>query len=79
MTDCPTASGAAVLLTLRFNGEALQLPAGCTLAQLVDRHAAGPQALATAVNGRFVPREQRGQTRLQAGDEVLTFEAIVGG
>jgi sulfur carrier protein len=67
------------VLTLRLNGQALQVSTGCTLAQLIDKYAGGTQALATAVNGRFVPSEQRGHTLLHSGDEVLTFEAIVGG
>jgi sulfur carrier protein len=80
MTECaPPSCTTASVRTLRLNGQALQVSAGCTLAQLIDQYAGSAQALATAVNGRFVPREQRGQTGLQAGDEVLTFEAIVGG
>jgi sulfur carrier protein len=86
MTECTSTSSTSItssttdtLLTLRLNGQALQVPAGHTLAQLIDQHTPQPRSLATAVNGRFVPREQRGQTVLLAGDEVLTFEAIVGG
>jgi sulfur carrier protein len=35
--------------------------------------------VATAVNGAFVPRDARAQTRLSPGDIVLVFGAIVGG
>ncbi len=65
--------------TLSLNGQTLQLPPGCTLAQLLEQHALQSLQVATAVNGRFVPREQRPNTTLHTGDTVLTFQAIVGG
>lgn len=36
-------------------------------------------ALATALNGQFVPRELRSQQPLVEGDSIVTFQAIVGG
>jgi len=65
--------------TLSLNGQTLQLPPGCTLAQLLEQQALHSQQVATAVNGCFVPREQRPHTALHPGDTVLTFQAIVGG
>jgi sulfur carrier protein len=38
-----------------------------------------PQALATAVNGEFVPREARAQCVLRERDAVFTFQPITGG
>ena len=38
-----------------------------------------PEALATALNGQFVPRTQRASTVLRAGDAIVTFQAITGG
>jgi thiamine biosynthesis protein ThiS len=35
--------------------------------------------VASAVNADFVPRGQRADTRLQPGDAVTLFQAIVGG
>jgi sulfur carrier protein len=66
-------------ITLTLNGQTLRVPNGCTLAQLLEQRALPPAGVATAVNGAFVPREQRRRTVLQAGDTVLSFEAIVGG
>jgi sulfur carrier protein len=38
-----------------------------------------PQALATAVNGDFVPRAARATLQLKEGDAVFTFQPITGG
>ena len=45
----------------------------------VQAHNLPPNALATAVNGDFVPRTLRAQTVLKAGDAIVTFQAIEGG
>ena len=65
--------------TLRFNDLTLPCPTGLTLAALLDAQGTSAAAVATAVNGTFVPRDQRAATLLQPGDTVLTFQAIVGG
>ena len=65
--------------TLRFNEHTLPCPDGLTLAALLDAQGMDANQMATAVNGEFVARELRAQHRLQAGDTVLTFQAIVGG
>jgi sulfur carrier protein len=64
---------------LRFNDKTLPCPDGLTLAALLEAQGVEAQAVATAVNGTFVPRSQRDQQRLRAGDTVLSFQAIVGG
>jgi sulfur carrier protein len=62
-----------------INGAATPCESGCTLAQLLDRlHIAADQC-ATAVNGTFVARDQRGDTVLNNNDQVMTFEPITGG
>lgn len=50
-----------------------------TLADLLAALGVAPDAVATAVNGQFVPRDRRAQHRLHAGDSVTTFQPIVGG
>jgi sulfur carrier protein len=50
-----------------------------TLQAWVDTRGVLPAALATAVNGNFVPRSQRAQQPLVEGDFILTFQAIEGG
>lgn len=50
-----------------------------TLQDWVQAQAVLPNALATAVNGSFVPRTQRAQCVLAEGDAILTFQPIQGG
>jgi sulfur carrier protein len=64
---------------LRFNGHSLPCPSGLTLAALLAEQGVCAEQVATAVNGRFVPRPQREATPLRPGDAVLTFQAIEGG
>lgn len=73
-TPRPASTGA-----LYFNGQPLPLPGPLSLSDLLAQHAIAADTVATAVNGRFVRREQRGATPLHHGDEVITFQAIVGG
>ena len=51
----------------------------CTLHDWVDAQGVLPAALATAVNGTFVPRDQRAQCLLRADDLIVTFQPIQGG
>ncbi|HET6829165.1 MAG TPA: sulfur carrier protein ThiS [Ramlibacter sp.] len=62
-----------------LNGEPKQLQAGATLADLIASISEKPQALATAVNGEFVPRDARDQMLLREGDAVFIFQPITGG
>ncbi len=64
---------------LTLNGEPVAMPAGSSLADLIAARGGDAQALATALNGSFVPRAQRTHTRLQDGDAITVFKAIVGG
>lgn len=65
--------------SLRFNGQALAVTDPLTLSDLLALHNIEPDAVATAVNGQFVPRDLRAETALRHGDDVITFQAIVGG
>ena len=65
--------------TVTLNGEARAIEPGATLADLIATVAEQPQALATAVNGEFVPRDARAQVQLIEGDAVFTFQPITGG
>jgi sulfur carrier protein len=67
------------MIEIRLNGEPRQLEDGTTLDVLVKSLGQTPAALATAVNGDFVPRTQRQTCRLQQGDAVTTFQPITGG
>lgn len=65
-------------LTIQLDGHPHAVVAGTTVADLVAALGHAPEAVATAVNGVFVPRTSRTQP-LCAGDVVLLFQAIVGG
>ena len=72
---------AGVSITVVVNGKP-ETTTVRTLQAWVDAlHARGvaPTALATAVNGNFVPRGQRAQQPLAEGDTILTFQPIEGG
>ncbi len=45
----------------------------------VDGLGTASNAVATAVNGQFVPRHLRAQQPLAEGDTILTFQPIEGG
>lgn len=66
-------------MKITLNGESVQLDDGHTLADLIASLGQTPQALATAVNGEFVPREARAQCALHENDAVFTFQPITGG
>lgn len=65
-------------LHLLVNGVA-QCSIARTLAQWVASQGLSPEAVATAVNGQFVPRGLRAQHMLADGDQLLTFQPIEGG
>jgi len=67
------------MITITVNGEPRELPPQSSLAQLVEALGQAPQALATAINGEFVPRDARAQCQLSNGDAVFTFQPITGG
>ena len=66
-------------LQITVNGEPRTLQEAATLADLVAALGQAPQALATAVNGEFVPRANRASVQLREGDAVFTFQPITGG
>lgn len=66
-------------VAIQVDGAPREVAAGTTLAQLVDALGHAPQAVSTAVNAQFVARAARHNRVLQAGDQVLLFQPIVGG
>ncbi|KAB0572101.1 sulfur carrier protein ThiS [Ideonella dechloratans] len=65
--------------TVTLNGEPRPWRPGLSLADLLATEGLTPEAVASAVNAFFVPRDQRAATLLQPGDEIALFQAIVGG
>lgn len=66
-------------LCVQLDGRPCRLPAGSDLAALLQVAGLAPEAVGTALNGRFVARAARAGCRLAEGDAVTTFRAIVGG
>ncbi len=70
-------------ITVHTDQGTQQLPLGSTvtdlLAHLNQARCLDDTAVATAVNGEFVPRSERDQHTLHDGDAVLCFSAITGG
>ena len=67
------------MIEIHLNHEPRQVEDDSTLGELVESLGLTPAALATAVNGDFVPRTQRRECRLHDGDVVTTFQPITGG
>ncbi len=76
MTNSPS-TAAPIIIAL--DGNPHDVPAGATLAQLLESLGHAPQAVSTAVTAEFVARAARQNRVLQAGDQVLLFQPIVGG
>ena len=72
-------AAAAAEITVQLDGQSHAVPAGATLADLVASLGHAPQAIATAINAQFVPRDERAATPLKPGDQVMLFQPIVGG
>lgn len=64
---------------ITVNGEARQVPAGSTLAAVLEAGGQPAASFASALNGEFVARAARASALLAEGDAVFTFQAITGG
>ena len=65
--------------TVLFNGAPVSWRLGLTVADVLAERGTDDAAVATAVNGHFVPREGRAEMPLWPGDALIAFHAIVGG
>ncbi|MDX1649207.1 MAG: sulfur carrier protein ThiS [Myxococcota bacterium] len=66
-------------IELSVNGEPRRVPAGCTVARLVEESGLGGRKVAVAVNREVVPRSRFAERALGAGDRVEILEAVGGG
>ena len=69
-------------MRIELNGEALELPAGATLADAVRKAGAEPEGgrgVAVALDGEVVPRGEWASTALSEGRLVEVLAAIQGG
>ena len=70
---------AVMNIGVSVNGSVQQMPAGSTVAQLLQHLGHAPNRIATAVNGEFVARAARAERRLNDGDQLHCFQPIGGG
>jgi len=66
-------------VTVNVNGEAEDLDAGTTVADLVGRHRDSPRGVAVARNEEVVPRSQWAATVVADGDRFEILTAAQGG
>ena len=65
-------------IQVSVNGEAVSVPSGATLADLLERLALAGRPVAVEHNRRVVPRGEHASLRLNHGDR-LEIVAFVGG
>ena len=70
---------ASTTIAVALDGRPREVQAGTTLAALVCELGYAPNAVGTAVNGRFVARGLREELELRPGDAVVLFQPIAGG
>lgn len=61
------------------NGETKQVPAGTTVASLIERLGLADSACAAEVNRTLVPKREHAERRLEAGDTVELVSLVGGG
>lgn len=66
-------------MQVEVNGNAMELPAGATIATLIEQLALAGKRLAVEVNEDIVPRSQHPEFTLSDGDRVEVVQAIGGG
>lgn len=66
-------------LDVTVNGEAVTLPAGSSVADLVIARGLGQRRIAVERNGEIVPRSLHAVSLLSAGDRLEIVHAIGGG
>ena len=66
-------------LNLLVNGESRAVPAGCTVASLVELLGLAGRRVAVAINRNVVPRSAFESRRLASGDRIEILEAVGGG
>ncbi|MGM3176296.1 sulfur carrier protein ThiS [Dickeya lacustris] len=64
---------------IRLNDDALTLPDGLTVQQLLERLDRLQAGTALAINHTIIPRADWAHHPVQDGDDILLFQAIAGG
>ncbi len=66
-------------MRIQLNGEAVELPEGQSVADLLARLELAGRRVAVELNLDIVPRSQHASTQLREGDRVEVVHAIGGG
>ncbi|PMR75701.1 sulfur carrier protein ThiS [Billgrantia endophytica] len=66
-------------MQIQLNGEARDLTADLTVAQLIDTLGLTGRRIAVELNEEIVPRSEHEATRLSQGDRIEIVHAIGGG
>ena len=66
-------------MIVRVNGQDRTLPAGATVATLVDQLSSPSRGVAVAIDGQVVPRGEWAATALSEGTRIEVVAAIQGG
>ena len=69
----------AQLITVQLNGEAMELPEGATVRDLVARLGGDPRGIAIERNLEIVPKSLHGETALTDGDRLEVVQFVGGG
>jgi sulfur carrier protein len=66
-------------VTILFNGEPREVPAGISVAELLAQHQVSPKHVAVEVNLQVVPRLRHAEHVLREGDQVEVVTLVGGG
>lgn len=66
-------------MQIQVNGEAREINADATLAELIEQLELTGKRIAIELNLEIIPRSEHTETRLNAGDQVEIVHAIGGG
>ena len=66
-------------MKLTVNGQERDMPAGTTVAQLLESLGLDPRMLAVECNLELIPRAEHSQTKLTEGDSVEVVTLVGGG
>jgi thiamine biosynthesis protein ThiS len=72
-------SAAGSMLRVRINGEEQELPAGATVAALIEKLRVSTTRVAVERNREIVPKTAYATTPLVEGDELEVVEFVGGG
>lgn len=67
------------MIQIELNGDSVEVPAGETVAGLLDRLELSPQAVAVEHNGEILKRSGYASTLVESGDRLELVHFVQGG